>query len=281
MPLRGVKARNMLALAAVLRIDAPWGGRHVARHSKTHTVQAQNDRTDRCPARYGERHQGLGHGRRAAGEFGASRHADGHGRRGHRAVLQVPEVRRLGAQLARSRPLRPVGRPRLDAALFAAASHRLRRHDPRRAEEVPPARRPNRRPSRVRPCERHRDDDRPAGPGPRQLGGLRAGRACAQRALRPRRRRPLHLRHRRRRLPDGRHRPGSDHAGRPSRPRPPDRAVRRQRHLDRRPDLAVDLGRPDEALRRRRLARPAVDGHDAEAVTRAIRKARTSPTSPR
>ena len=45
--------------------------------------------------------------------------------------------------------------------------------------------------------------------------------------------------HRRRRLPDGRHRPGGDHAGRPSRARPADRAVRRQRHLDRRPDLAL------------------------------------------
>ena len=43
--------------------------------------------------------------------------------------------------------------------------------------------------------------------------------------------------------------------GRPSRPRPPDPAVRRQRHLDRRADLAVDLRGPQEALRRRGLAR--------------------------
>ena len=58
----------------------------------------------------------------------------------------------------------------------------------------------------------------------------------------------------RRRLPDGRRRPGGDHPGRPSRARPPDRAVRRQRHLDRRTDLALDLGRPQETLRRGGLA---------------------------
>ena len=222
---------------------------------KNHTAHAQNDRTDRRPPRHGERHQGPGHGRRAAGGLRPSRHADGHGRRRHRPVLEVPEVRRLGAELARPRPLHPVGRPRLDAALFAAASDRLRRHDARRAEELPPARQQDRRPSRVRPRQRHRDHDRPARPGPRQLGGLRHRRAPARRALRPRSRRPLHLCHRRRRLPDGGRRPGGDHAGGPSRPRPPDRAVRRQRHLDRRPDLARDLRGPQEALRRRRLAR--------------------------
>ncbi len=169
---------------------------------------------------------------------------------------QIPEVRRLGAALARPRPLHPVGRPRLDAALFAAASHRLRRHDARRAEAFSPARQPHRRASGIRPRQRHRDDHRAARPGPRQRRGLRAGRAPARRALRPRRRRSLHLRHRRRRLPDGRHRPGGDHPGRPSRARPPDPAVRRQRHLDRRADVAGHVGGPQEALRRRRLARP-------------------------
>ena len=50
------------------------------------------------------------------------------------------------------------------------------------------------------------------------------------------------------------------------RPRPPDRPVRRQRHLDRRADLARRLRRPDHALqrlwlahRRRRRARPGGD----------------------
>ena len=69
-------------------------------------------------------------------------------------------------------------------------------------------------------------------------------------------RRSLHLRDRRRRLPDGRRRPGSHHPGRSSRARPPDRAVRQQQHLDRRTDVAGDLRRPSQALRRRRLACP-------------------------
>ena len=273
----------MLALPAVLRIDAPEGGRHVAPpFQKTVPAPPQNDRSDRRPPRHGERHPGSRHGRRAAGGLGPPRHADGHGRRRHGAVHQVHEVRRLGAALARPRPLHPVGRPRLDAALFAAASHRLRRHDARRAEALPPARQQDRRPSRVRPCQRHRDHHRPAGPGPGQFRRLRAGRAADGRALRPRHRRSLHLRHRRRRLPDGRRRPGGDHAGRPSRARPADRAVRRQRHLDRRADLAQHLGRPQEALRRRRLARPG----GRRARSRRCRSApsarrATSPTSPR
>jgi transketolase len=45
------------------------------------------------------------------------------------------------ARLAGPRPLRAVGRPRLDAALCAAAPHRLRRHDDRRDQALPPARR--------------------------------------------------------------------------------------------------------------------------------------------
>src|SRR4029450_13015239 len=51
-------------------------------------------------------------------------------------VHQVHEVRRLGAALARPRPLRPVGRPWLDAALFAAAPPRLRGHDARPGERL-------------------------------------------------------------------------------------------------------------------------------------------------
>ena len=54
-----------------------------------------------------------------------SRHAHGHGRCGDRAVLPVPEIRSGRPRLARPRPLRAVGRPRLDAALFAALSDGL------------------------------------------------------------------------------------------------------------------------------------------------------------
>ena len=85
----------------------------------------------------------------------------------------------------------------------------------------------------------------------------------------------------RRRLPDGRHRPGGDHPGRPSRARPPDRAVRRQRHLDRRADLAQSTS---EDHKKRFAAAgwhvQAVDGLDPDAVTRAIRKARNVTDKP-
>ena len=58
-----------------------------------------------------------------------------------------------------------------------------------------------------------------------------------------------HLGHRRRRLPDGGHQPRGGLARRPSRPGAADRPVRRQRHLDRRADLAVRVRRPGRALR--------------------------------
>ena len=65
--------------------------------------------------------------------MGCGRHRDG-------AVHPLPEVRSARPALARPRPLRAVGRPRLDAALFAALSDRLRGHDDRRDQEFPPAR---------------------------------------------------------------------------------------------------------------------------------------------
>ena len=42
---------------------------------------------------------------------------------------QIPQIRPASARLARPRPLRAVGRARLDAALRAPAPHRLSRHD--------------------------------------------------------------------------------------------------------------------------------------------------------
>ena len=82
----------------------------------------------------------------------------------------LPEFDAAPPALARPRPLRAVGRPRLDAALRAALSDRLRRHDDGRDQAFPPARQPHRGPSRIRPRRRHRDHHRPAGPGPRQRG---------------------------------------------------------------------------------------------------------------
>ena len=129
--------------------------------------------------RDGECHPRARHGCRSAGQVRPSRHADGHGRRRDRAVHAIPEVRRRRARLARPRPLRAVGRPRLDAALRAALSHRLSRHDDRGAEAFPPARLQDRRPSRIRPRAGHRDDHRSARPGPRQRRRHGDGRAAA------------------------------------------------------------------------------------------------------
>ena len=99
----------------------------------------------------------------------------------------------------------------------------------------------------------HRDHHGSARAGARQRGRHGAGRAAAQCAAWRRHRRPLHLRDRRRRLPDGRHQPGGDLAGRPPEAQQADRAVRRQRDLHRRGDLACRVGRPGEALRGLRL----------------------------
>ena len=152
-----------------------------------------------------QRHPHAVDGRRAEGELRAPRHADGPGPRGlcalHAHHAPQPGQRRL----ARPRPLRPVRRPRLDAPLLVAVPVRLRA-DARRPQELPPARLADRRPSRVRPRRRHRDDDRAAGPGHLQLGRPRAGRAHARGAFQPRGprdRRPPHLRDRLRRRHGG------------------------------------------------------------------------------
>ena len=70
-------------------------------------------------------------------------------------------------------------------------------------------------------------------------------------------RRSLHLCDRGRRLPDGGPQPRGDLAGRPSRAQPADRAVRRQRNLDRRRDVAVVLGRSACAVQGLAAGRPA------------------------
>ena len=118
--------------------------------------------------------------------------------------------------LVRPRPLRAVERPRLDAALRAAAPDRLRPAD-RRAEELPPAAQQDAGPPRSGRHARRRDHHRPAGPGHHQCGGHGAGREAAGRRVQPRRprhRRPPHLRVPGRRLPDGRHQPRGLRAGR-------------------------------------------------------------------
>ena len=136
-------------------------------------------------------------------------------------------------------------------ALFYLA--RLREDDDRRDQALPPARLAHARPSRARPHARRRNHHRPARPGARQCGRHGDRRAPPRRDLRRRYRRSHHLCARLRRRPDGRHQPGSDRARRPSAAQQAHRALRRQRHFDRRADLAVGFRRSGGAL----PARPA------------------------
>ena len=101
----------------------------------------------------------------------------------------------------------------------------------------------------------HRDDHRPARAGHLELRRPGAGRADVECAAR-RHRRPPHVHDRLRRRPPGGRRLRGVLAGRPSRPRPPDRVLRRQPHLDRGRHRAVVLGGRRQAVRGLRLARP-------------------------
>ena len=132
--------------------------------------------------------------------------------------------------LARSRPLRAVRRPRLDAALRAALSDRLSGDDHRAAQALPAARLEDRRPPGARPCAGHRDHHRPARPGPGERGRHGARRAPAARALRRGPGRPPHLCVRERRRPHGGHQPRGLLVRRAPAARPADRALRRQPH---------------------------------------------------
>ena len=93
-----------------------------------------------------------------------------------------------------------------------------------------------------------RDHHRPARAGSRQRGRHGDRRAASRRRVR-RHRQPQDLRDRVRRRPDGRHQPGGHRARRASEAQQADRAVRRQRHLDRRRAVAVRQRRSGQALR--------------------------------
>ena len=139
-----------------------------------------------------------------------------HGRGGHRdrAVHAFPEVRSGRSGLAGPRPLRALGRPRLDAALRALLSSRLREDDDRGDQALPPAWLAHARPSRTRPHARRRNHYRPARPG---IGRRRRHGDCrtaSRRRVRRRCGRSHDLRARVRRRLDGRDQPGSDCARR-------------------------------------------------------------------
>ena len=127
---------------------------------------------------------GAGDGCGGGGEERASGDADGNGSNRARALARRAAAQPVASALAGPRPFRAVERPRLDAAVRAAAPHRLRSAD-RGAEAIPPAPLEDARAPGARPHRRGRDHHRAARAGPRQRGRHGAGRAPARRALQP------------------------------------------------------------------------------------------------
>ena len=197
-------------------------------------------------------------GRRPAGELRPPGDADGAGADHLPALHAHHEARSGAAGLARPRPLRPLLRPRVDAAVLDAVPGRVRHHA-RPDQEVPSDRFPRRGASRVRPRPGRGDHDRAARPGHLDRRRHGARRAHAGRPLQPRRARPdrqPHLLHRLRRRPRGGDRLRGVLDRRSSRAREADRLLRRQPHLDRGRHRALVLRGRRQALRGLRLARP-------------------------
>ena len=124
-------------------------------------------------------------GRGGEGELRPSRRADGARAAGLPALHARDEAQPGQRRLVRPRPLRALGRPRLDAALLEPLPVRLRAHA-RRPEELPPARQPHRRAPRARRRRRDRGHHRAARPGHLHGGGPGARRGDARRPLQPR-----------------------------------------------------------------------------------------------
>ncbi len=220
------------------------------------------DRDPTEPRRASHQHHPLPVGRRRAeGELRPPRPADGRGRAGLRALDPVPAAQPGRPRLARPRPLRPLGRSRLDAALLAAAPDGLR-PVARADQAVPPVGQPHARASGEPPDARasRRRPARSARASRNAVGMAIAEAHLAARFNRPGHddRRPPHLR------PGGRRRHDGRRAGRGRAPSPatsssasssssttttasPSRARRRV-------SFTEDVAR---ALRRLRLARPA------------------------
>ena len=195
----------------------------------------------------------------AAGQQRTSRHAAGRGADGVRAVEPLAEMQSGQPPLARPRPLRALGRARLDAALQPAVPERLRSVAGRHPQ-LPPVGQQGARPSRTRPHAGRRSHHRAARTRLRQRGrhGHRRGAAgCPLQPPGPRDHRPPHLRDRQRRRPDGRGRVRGGVAGRASEAGQADLPVRRQRgHAVRRYRHHVHR-RPRGAIRGVRLAHGA------------------------
>ena len=159
-------------------------------------------------------------------------------------IMRYDAARR---RLARPRPLRAVGRARVDAALLDAVPHRVRTRA-RRPQAVPPVGVAHARSPRARPRPRRRGHDRaPSDRASRNGVGIGDRRAAPARALRRRRVRPPRVRDLLRRRPRRGREPRGGVTGRPPRARTARLRLRRQPHLDRRPHRA-------RVLRRRAVA---------------------------
>ena len=155
-------------------------------------------------------------------------------------------------RLARSRPLRPVQRARVDPPLLHAVPDRLR-PDPRRPARLPALGQPHPGSPRAQPHARGRSDHRSPRPGRGQRGGHGHRRAVAPHPLLAGGLRPSHLRDRRRRLLRRGDLPRGRLAGRPPGAGTPGLRLRRQPHHHRRTHRAVLFGRRRGALRRLRV----------------------------
>ena len=161
--------------------------------------------------------------------------------------------------MARPRPLRALERPRLDAALRAAAPERVRPDD-RGPQGLSPAALENPGAPGSRRHPGGRDHDRPARAGVGQRGrdgDRRDGPRAHLQPARARDRRSQHLGLSRRRLPDGGDQPRGLLARRDARPGQADLLLGQQRDLDRRQRRRVVHRRHAQALRGLRLARRA------------------------
>ena len=216
---------------------------------------------DGQPSLDGQRDPRAGNGCRSTRRCRTPGCTDGHGRDGSRAVGRPSALQPRQPALVRPRPLHPVERPCLDAAIRGAAPDRLCAVD-RGHQAVPPAAQQDARPSGARDDAGHRDHHRSARPGHHQRGRLRAGREAARGRVQPQGpldRRPPHLRLPGRRLHDGRHQPRSRRPGRRLEAQQADRAVRQQRHLDRRRGQELADRRSARTLRRPWLERHRPD----------------------
>src|SRR5579883_3123398 len=230
----------------------------------------------RAPSANGKRDSSPRHGRGRGREVRPSRHA--HGRRGYRdgAVCELPQIRSAASRLARSRPLRAVGRAWVDASLFPPPPHRLSGDDDRGAASVPSARQPNGRPSRIRVGARHRDDDGPSRPRSRERGGHGPGRTAVERPLRRRPRRSLYLCDRRGWLPHGGDQPRGDLAGGAPPARKADRPLGRQPRLNRWLDRPCRCRRSARPIPRLRLGRAGGRRHQPGEIYGALARAKAT-----